>query len=113
MYQNHTIVKSCTTTIILSLLFEFNDTFFVTQQKIAFNIYDNKESSTSKNVACNSSLCEQQTQCSSSSGGTCPYQVEYLSENTSTTGFLVEDVLHLITDNDDQTQHANPLITFG
>lgn len=84
-----------------------------TGQKIAFNIYDNKESSTSKNVACNSSLCEQKTQCSSSSGGTCPYQVEYLSENTSTTGFLVEDVLHLITDNDDQTQHANPLITFG
>ncbi|CAI8588543.1 unnamed protein product [Vicia faba] len=81
-------------------------------QKIEFNIYDNKRSSTSKNVACNSSLCEQPALCSSS-GGTCPYQVQYLSENTSTSGFLVEDVLHLITDHGDQTKQANPLVTFG
>jgi hypothetical protein len=83
-----------------------------TGRKIEFNIYDNKESSTSKNVPCNSSLCEHQKQCSSSSG-TCPYQVEYLSEDTSTTGFLVEDELHLITDYDNQTKQANPRITFG
>ncbi|KAI5438697.1 aspartyl protease family protein 1 isoform X2 [Lathyrus oleraceus] len=83
------------------------------RQKIEFNIYDNKRSSTSKNVACNSSLCEQPALCSSSSGGTCPYQVQYLSENTSTSGFLVEDVLHLITDHGDQTKQANPTVTFG
>ncbi|CAJ2646664.1 unnamed protein product [Trifolium pratense] len=83
-----------------------------TGKKIEFNIYDNKGSSTSKNVPCNSSLCEHQKQCSSSTG-TCPYQVEYLSEDTSTTGFLVEDELHLITDHVNQTKQANPRITFG
>ncbi|XP_058777752.1 aspartyl protease family protein 1-like isoform X1 [Vicia villosa] len=81
-------------------------------QKIEFNIYDNKRSSTSKNVACNSSLCDQPALCSSS-GGTCPYQIQYLSENTSTSGFLVEDVLHLITDHGDQTKQTNPLVTLG
>ncbi|CAK8540045.1 unnamed protein product [Lathyrus sativus] len=83
------------------------------RQKIEFNIYDNKRSSTSKNVACNSSLCGQPALCSSSSGGTCPYQVQYLSENTSTSGFLVEDVLHLITDHGGQTKQANPTVPFG
>ncbi|XP_061367723.1 aspartyl protease family protein 1-like [Gastrolobium bilobum] len=78
---------------------------------IEFNIYDVKGSSTSQNVLCNSSLCEEQGQCPSS-GGSCPYRVEYLSNGTSTTGFLVEDVLHLITD-DDQTKVADTRITFG
>ncbi|XP_027360318.1 aspartyl protease family protein 1-like isoform X2 [Abrus precatorius] len=84
---------------------------FPTGQKIDFNIYDLKGSSTSQTVLCNSSLCEQQGQCSSS-GGSCPYQVNYLSTNTSTTGFLLEDVLHLIT-NDDQTKDIEAQITFG
>lgn len=80
-------------------------------QKIDFNIYDLKGSSTSQNVLCNSSLCEQQTQCPSS-GSTCPYEVNYLSNGTSTSGFLVEDVLHLITD-DDQRKKADTRVTFG
>ncbi|XP_058775679.1 aspartyl protease family protein 1-like [Vicia villosa] len=81
-------------------------------QNFEFNMYDNSRSSSSKNVACNSSFCEQPALCSSS-GGTCPYQVQYLSENTSTSGFLVEDVLHLITDRGDQTKQANPTVTLG
>ncbi|KAL2348645.1 hypothetical protein Fmac_002645 [Flemingia macrophylla] len=80
-------------------------------QKIAFNIYDVKRSSTSESVLCNSSLCEQQRQCPSS-GSTCPYEVDYLSNGTSTTGFLVEDVLHLITD-DDQKKKTDTRVTFG
>lgn len=80
-------------------------------QRIDFNIYDIQESSTSQNVLCNSSLCDSQRQCSSSAE-TCPYQVNYLSNGTSTTGFLVEDVLHLITD-DDHTKDADTRITFG
>ncbi|XP_019422081.1 PREDICTED: aspartyl protease family protein 1-like [Lupinus angustifolius] len=78
---------------------------------IPFNIYDLKGSSTGQNVLCGNSLCEEQSQCPSSSD-TCPYQVNYLSNGTSTTGFLVEDVLHLITD-DDQAKDSNTPITFG
>lgn len=80
-------------------------------EKIVFNIYDPKKSSTSQSVLCNSSLCELQKQCPSS-GSTCPYEVNYLSNGTSTSGFLVEDVLHLITD-DDQTKKSETQITFG
>ncbi|XP_016201425.1 aspartyl protease family protein 1 [Arachis ipaensis] len=78
---------------------------------LKFNIYDLKRSSTSQNVLCNSSLCEESSQCTSS-GSTCPYQVKYLSNGTSTTGILVEDVLHLVTD-DDQTKDVDAPITFG
>ncbi|KAJ1403904.1 Xylanase inhibitor, C-terminal [Sesbania bispinosa] len=84
---------------------------FSTGQSIDFNIYDIKGSSTSQNVLCNSSLCEHQSECLSS-GGFCPYQVNYLSNGTSTTGFLVEDVLHLITD-DAQTKKSDTRVTFG
>ncbi|KAK9037936.1 hypothetical protein V6N11_022834 [Hibiscus sabdariffa] len=42
----------------------------------------------------------------------CPYQVDYLSNGTSSIGFLVEDVLHLIT-NDDETKPVEAKITFG
>ncbi|KAG4988040.1 hypothetical protein GLYMA_11G080400v4 [Glycine max] len=80
-------------------------------EKIAFNIYDLKGSSTSQTVLCNSNLCELQRQCPSSDS-ICPYEVNYLSNGTSTTGFLVEDVLHLITD-DDETKDADTRITFG
>ncbi|CAJ1930518.1 unnamed protein product [Sphenostylis stenocarpa] len=83
----------------------------ISNQIIDFNIYDLKGSSTSQKVLCNSSLCELQKQCSSS-GTICPYEVNYLSNGTSTSGFLVEDVLHLITD-DDQTKDVDTRITFG
>ncbi|WVZ11624.1 hypothetical protein V8G54_016154 [Vigna mungo] len=74
-------------------------------RRIDFSIYDLKGSSTSEKVLCNSSLCELQKQCSSS-GSVCPYEVNYLSNGTSTSGFLVDDVLHLIT-NDDQAKDAD------
>ncbi|KAJ4714132.1 aspartyl protease family protein 1-like [Melia azedarach] len=80
-------------------------------QVIEFNIYSPNTSSTSSRVPCNSSLCELQSRCSSASS-TCPYQVQYLSDATSSTGFLIEDVLHLITD-DEQTKPVDSRITFG
>ncbi|ESW29866.1 hypothetical protein PHAVU_002G105200 [Phaseolus vulgaris] len=83
----------------------------ISNQRIDFSIYDLKGSSTSEKVLCNSSLCELQRQCSSS-GGVCPYEVNYLSNGTSTSGFLVDDVLHLITD-DHQTKDADTRVTFG
>ncbi|KAK7406859.1 hypothetical protein VNO78_08493 [Psophocarpus tetragonolobus] len=80
-------------------------------ENIDLSIYELKGSSTSQTVLCNSSLCELQRQCPSS-GSICPYEVNYLSNGTSTAGFLVEDVLHLITD-DNQTNDANTRVTFG
>lgn len=79
-------------------------------QEIDFNIYSPNTSSTSSKVPCNSDMCEQQ-KCSSSQSN-CPYQVIYLSNGTSSTGILVEDVLHLTTD-DDKTDSVKANITFG
>ncbi|KAL2333838.1 hypothetical protein Fmac_015051 [Flemingia macrophylla] len=78
---------------------------------VKFNIYDLDESSTSKKATCNNSSFCKQRQCPSS-GSSCRYQVDYLSNDTSSRGLLVEDVLHLITD-DDQTKDADTRITFG
>lgn len=81
------------------------------KQVMKFNIYSPNASSTSINVPCNSTLCHQQNQCSATQN-TCPYQISYVSEGTSSTGYLVEDVLHLITD-DHESKVADSQITFG
>ncbi|MCL7046849.1 hypothetical protein MKW94_029292, partial [Papaver nudicaule] len=73
-------------------------------------IYNIKSSSTSKYVTCTSSLCELQTQCTKSSSQ-CPYKVKSYSNATSS-GILVEDVLHLKTDNH-QPKDINARITLG
>ncbi|XP_059438586.1 aspartyl protease family protein 1-like isoform X2 [Corylus avellana] len=78
--------------------------------QVLFNIYSPRNSSTSEIVSCNSKLCTQ-NQCPSPSSN-CPYKVDYRSVDTSSTGILVEDVLHLITD-DDQLKAVNASITFG
>ncbi|XP_039012361.1 aspartyl protease family protein 1-like isoform X2 [Hibiscus syriacus] len=78
---------------------------------IEFNIYSPNTSSTSSKVSCNSPMCEHHRRCSSPSNF-CPYQVDYLSDGTSSTGVLVEDVLHLTTD-DDETKPVEARITFG
>ncbi|KAK7262992.1 hypothetical protein RJT34_30576 [Clitoria ternatea] len=75
------------------------------------NIYDLDKSSTSETVSCNNNSFCKQSHCRSS-GSSCRYQVDYLSNDTSSSGFLVEDVLHLITD-DDQTKDSDTKITFG
>ncbi|KAJ7944119.1 aspartyl protease family protein 1-like [Quillaja saponaria] len=82
-----------------------------TGEKIEFNIYSPEASSTSKKVLCNSTFCQQQRQCPSATS-TCPYQVRYLSNGTSSTGVLVEDVLHLTTD-DPRSKSVDAHITFG
>ncbi|MCL7043767.1 hypothetical protein MKW94_003073, partial [Papaver nudicaule] len=79
--------------------------------EINLSIYSSDSSSTSKDVTCNSSLCELQRGCSDSSSQ-CPYQVLYLSNNTASSGVLVEDVLHLTTDNH-KPKDFNARITFG
>ncbi|XP_022132517.1 aspartyl protease family protein 1 [Momordica charantia] len=75
------------------------------------SVYNPKESSTSKTVPCNNSLCEQQDQCIMAFGN-CPYVVSYVSAETSTTGILIEDVLHLKTEYKD-SEPIQAYITFG
>ncbi|XP_050229854.1 aspartyl protease family protein 1-like isoform X2 [Mercurialis annua] len=80
-------------------------------QEIDFNIYSPNTSSTSQKISCDNSLCAQQSRCPSAQS-TCPYQVQYLSNGTSSTGVLIQDVLHLITDNP-QSKPTDAKIVFG
>lgn len=75
------------------------------------NIYDPKESSTSKKVTCNNSLCTHRNRCLGTFSS-CPYMVSYVSAQTSTSGILVEDVLHLKTE-DDHPENVEAYVTFG
>ncbi|KAI3499931.1 hypothetical protein L1887_35745 [Cichorium endivia] len=68
-----------------------------TGRQLEFNIYSPNTSSSSTRIPCNSSSCRIQQQCSKRPD-ICPYQVNYLSSNTSSTGILVEDTLHLTTE---------------
>ncbi|XP_058009110.1 aspartyl protease family protein 1 isoform X2 [Hevea brasiliensis] len=80
-------------------------------EDIPLNVYSINESSTGKKVPWNSSLCSQQNRCFFAQSDCC-YQALYLSENTLSIGFLVEDLLHLTTDDTQQKAH-NATITFG
>ncbi|XP_035538940.1 aspartyl protease family protein 1-like isoform X4 [Juglans regia] len=79
--------------------------------EIKFNIYSPNNSSTSEKLSSDSTLCRPSDQCSSASSNCC-YKIVYLSSNTSSTGILVEDVLRLVTD-DDQSKAVDARITFG
>ncbi|KAL1143877.1 hypothetical protein V6Z11_A11G190700 [Gossypium hirsutum] len=74
-------------------------------------IYDPKGSSTSKRVTCNSSLCAHRNQCLGTFSS-CPYIVSYMSAQTSTSGVLLEDVLHLTTE-DGHPELVEAYVTFG
>ncbi|KAG8363798.1 hypothetical protein BUALT_Bualt19G0059800 [Buddleja alternifolia] len=78
---------------------------------LELNIYSPNISSSSIPVPCNSSTCGQRRACSLRRNA-CAYQEVYLSSNTSTTGILVDDVLHLGTDSTPQDIVEAP-ITLG
>ncbi|XVF15968.1 hypothetical protein REPUB_Repub09cG0201600 [Reevesia pubescens] len=80
-------------------------------QDFELSIYDPKGSSTSKKVTCNSSLCALRNQCLGTFSN-CPYMVSYMSAQTSTSGVLVEDVLHLTT-KDGHLESVEAYVTFG
>ncbi|CAM8884486.1 unnamed protein product [Rhodiola kirilowii] len=82
-----------------------------TRGTITFNMYSPNASNTSKEVPCSSALCAQKRQCSALTD-TCPFSINYLSANTSSNGILVEDVLHLVTD-DKVTEAVKSRVTFG
>ncbi|KAL9245626.1 hypothetical protein vseg_019253 [Gypsophila vaccaria] len=80
-------------------------------QELDFNIYSPSTSTTGTKVLCNSSLCGHKTSCSESPS-TCAYRIMYLSANTSSSGYLVEDVLHLVAD-DDMSKPIDAKVPFG
>ncbi|XP_047317505.1 aspartic proteinase-like protein 1 [Impatiens glandulifera] len=66
------------------------------------NEYNPTGSSTSKVLNCSHQLCEiDRSNCKSPK--TCPYTVQYFSEDTISSGVLVEDILHLDSDEDDSS----------
>ncbi|KAI3871398.1 hypothetical protein MKW98_024567 [Papaver atlanticum] len=73
-------------------------------------VYSSKSSLTSKVVPCSSSLCEIQSGCSKPSSQ-CPYKVTY-NNNSTSSGVLVKDVLHLKTFNH-RSNDIDANITFG
>ncbi|XP_022949714.1 aspartyl protease family protein 1-like isoform X2 [Cucurbita moschata] len=79
--------------------------------KIPFSHYSPNASKTSSTVPCSNALCELSNKCTSNQN-TCPYKVKYGAGNESSTGYLVEDVVSLITD-DSQLKPVKAKITFG
>uniref|UniRef100_A0A2P2LG05 Peptidase A1 domain-containing protein n=1 Tax=Rhizophora mucronata TaxID=61149 RepID=A0A2P2LG05_RHIMU len=82
-----------------------------TGRRLELNIYSPNTSSTGENILCNNNLCSRKSRCPSAQSN-CPYQVAYVSNGTSSTGVLVEDILHLITD-DTQSKAVDAKIAFG
>lgn len=80
-------------------------------QEFELSIYNPEFSSTSKNVTCNNSLCAHRNRCPGTFSN-CPYSVSYVSAQTSTSGILVEDVLHL-TREDNHHESVEAYVTFG
>lgn len=78
-----------------------------------FSIYSPTKSSTSKSVPCSSSICEHQERCSSSGNNECLYNVNYVSADTSSSGFLVEDLLYLTTEDTINPKTVQTRIVFG
>uniref|UniRef100_A0A1J3H0U7 Aspartic proteinase-like protein 1 n=2 Tax=Noccaea caerulescens TaxID=107243 RepID=A0A1J3H0U7_NOCCA len=62
------------------------------------NEYNPSGSSSSKVFSCSHKLCESASDCESPKEQ-CPYTVNYASDNTSSSGSLVEDILHLTYNN--------------
>ncbi|KAJ3692823.1 hypothetical protein LUZ60_011918 [Juncus effusus] len=79
---------------------------------LKFMTYDPKKSNTSENISCGSSQCDDVQSSCSGSEASCTYKISYLSDNTSSSGMLVEDVLYLTTETAQQkTMQAS--IVFG
>jgi len=57
-------------------------------------IYKPAESTTSRHLPCSHELCQSGSGCTNPKQP-CPYNIDYFSENTTSSGLLIEDTLHL------------------
>ena len=62
--------------------------------------YSPSQSSTSKQMSCSHRLCDMGLNCTNSKQS-CHYSISYYTENTSSSGLLVEDIIHLASGGDD------------
>ncbi|BBN12215.1 hypothetical protein MPTK1_5g18190 [Marchantia polymorpha subsp. ruderalis] len=77
----------------------------------ALKVYSPKASNTSTAISCGSSDCPAIiSQCQAAAGEQCLYEQNYAAVNTSTSGRLVQDVLHLIPDMGAPTATQVPVI---
>ncbi|KAJ4701283.1 aspartic proteinase-like protein 1 [Melia azedarach] len=67
--------------------------------------YDPSLSSSSKNVSCSHRLCKSRLNCKTWKDP-CPYIAEYSSEDTTSSGYLVEDILHLASSSKHAPQNS-------
>ncbi|KAH7566224.1 hypothetical protein JRO89_XS08G0120300 [Xanthoceras sorbifolium] len=82
-------------------------------QDFELSIYNPEGSSTNKKVTCNNILCAHRNRCPGTFSN-CPYSVSYVSAQTSTSGILVEDVLHLTReDYNYPNESVEAYVTFG
>lgn len=65
---------------------------------VTLNVYNPAASKTSKHVTCDSNICASKKTCKSTSDN-CSYEIQYVSDNTSSSGILIEDVIHLTSGN--------------
>ncbi|ONK73989.1 uncharacterized protein A4U43_C03F1650 [Asparagus officinalis] len=74
--------------------------------------YNPAESKTSRHLPCSHELCDLGTSCKNPKQS-CPYTLNYYSENTSSSGLLVEDMLHLATNGEHSSVHALVIVGCG
>ncbi|KAG7560451.1 Peptidase family A1 domain [Arabidopsis thaliana x Arabidopsis arenosa] len=70
-------------------------------QSVPLNLYTPNASTTSSSIRCSDKRCFGSKKCSSPKS-ICPYQISY-SNSTGTTGTLLQDVLHLATEDENLT----------
>lgn len=75
-------------------------------------MYNPAKSKTSRHLSCSHELCDLGTSCKNSKQA-CPYTVNYYSENTSSSGLLVEDTLYLATSGEHTSVQAPVIIGCG
>ncbi|KAJ7536460.1 hypothetical protein O6H91_12G070500 [Diphasiastrum complanatum] len=76
------------------------------------NVYSPAESVTSKPVSCSNSLCDLSNSCVSGTDQ-CPYSIQYLSTNTSTSGTLVEDIMYFSSRDPSKAPLLQVSVIFG
>ncbi|GJM97424.1 hypothetical protein PR202_ga14351 [Eleusine coracana subsp. coracana] len=79
---------------------------------ITFRPYSPRQSTTSKQVTCDNPLCDRPNACTNSSSS-CPYTVQYVSANTSSSGVLVQDIVHLAREGSSSSSAVQAPIVFG
>ncbi|THU67459.1 hypothetical protein C4D60_Mb05t24840 [Musa balbisiana] len=75
-------------------------------------LYNPAESRTSRYLSCSHELCSLRSSCGNLKQH-CPYNIKYYSENTSSSGLLVEDILHLASTEDRASVQASVIIGCG